>query len=78
MSGISHENGSCFKECNNNQGPCTFCGNGHCCRKNIGGDWNDTTKGCDGYAGGEVQPICIQAGEIIKANRFEITELKKH
>jgi len=38
---------ACWNECGKQQGPCSFCGTGSCCRKG----WHDTSNGCDGSSG---------------------------
>eukprot|EP01052_Picozoa_sp_SAG31_P005632 SAG31_NODE_250_length_19098_cov_4.337123_2_plen_1162_part_00 len=44
---IVHEGEDCWDECNNQQGPCGWCGSGICCRFG----WHDTSGGCDGTIG---------------------------
>ena len=45
----------CWDMCNQQQGPCSYCGNGFCCRKL----YEDTKNGCDGTIGGEEKHVCV-------------------
>ena len=48
----------CYEECNERQGPCTFCGTGLCCKKNA-----PPSNGCHGANGGDHQYECGEAGK---------------
>ena len=46
---------SCYRRCNRQQGPCTFCGwGGMCCRK------GEIGNGCDGFMGRERYHTCVR------------------
>jgi len=47
LSGVEHRGEDCWGQCNGQQGPCSFCGTGVCCR--LG--WEDHSNGCDGSLG---------------------------
>ena len=45
---LAHAGEDCWVGCNNNQGPCDWCGSGNlCCRYG----WDDHSNGCDGTLG---------------------------
>ena len=44
---VDHFGEDCYSDCNERQGPCNWCGDGYCCRK----DWYDPANGCDGKHG---------------------------
>ena len=54
--GIQHEGEDCWAGCNSAQGPCSWCGDGYCCRYG----WDDISNGCDGTIGveGLEQHVC--------------------
>jgi hypothetical protein len=45
--GVANFGTDCWNQCGGQQGKCSFCGTGMCCRKG----WHDTGNGCDGSLG---------------------------
>ena len=52
--GLLNDGKACWHECNKQQGPCSFCGTGLCCRK----DYHDTSNGCGGTLGIDGYHVC--------------------
>ena len=59
LAGLLREGEKCWDACNGRQGPCDFCGNGLCCRK----DYSDQSNGCFSTAGvwvgGDGSHVCV-------------------
>merc|ERR1711865_364019 len=61
--GLKRVGEDCWDGCNNQQGPCDWCGTGYCCR--LG--WSDHSNGCDGSIGmvvtdrSEPRHVCSKA-----------------
>jgi hypothetical protein len=57
--GLLNGGKSCFSNCTETQGSCSWCGTGMCCRKG----WEDKSNGCDGTLGipGEGH-VCVAPG----------------
>jgi hypothetical protein len=47
LEGLKNAGEDCWDACDKNQGPCSWCGTGICCRYG----WRDTSNGCDGTVG---------------------------
>ena len=54
ISALLNEGKECYNDCGQQQGPCSYCGGGLCCR--LG--WSDTSHGCDGTFGDPDDHIC--------------------
>jgi hypothetical protein len=55
---LLHAGQDCWRGCYGKQGPCSWCGNGVCCRKG----WRDKSNGCDGTLGIKGKGhVCVDA-----------------
>ena len=57
----------CWDACNQQQGPCAWCGSGLCCRRG----WGDRSNGCDGSFGGQGSIVRCQTS--VFSQRSETT-----
>ena len=55
---VKNEGKTCWSKCCEQQGMCSYCGIGLCCRKKSL-FWSDTSNGCDGSIGGNWDHTCV-------------------
>jgi len=71
---VLNEGIDCWIDCEQQQGPCEWCGSGVCCRKG----WWDTSNGCDGTIGMAGKGhVCVGASAPTTGEPVEASESNK-